>query len=58
MKYWTAVSLANAKRLEEALPIFREVFKGDANWKTLTPRLLTNNLLQVSEEELKRIMGN
>ena len=58
MKYWTAISLANGKRLEEALPIFQDVFKGDANWKTLTPRLLTNGLLQVSEAELKRIMGN
>ena len=56
MKYWTAVSLVNAKRMDEALPLFAEVFKGDANWRTLTTRLIPNGLLQVSETELQQIL--
>lgn len=56
MKYWTAVSLANMKRTDEALPLFKEVFEEDANWKILTPRLVPVGLLKVSEEELNRIL--
>jgi uncharacterized Ntn-hydrolase superfamily protein len=56
MKYWTAVSLANMKRIDEALPLFREVFKGDANWKILTPRLVPIGLLNVPEETLRKIL--
>lgn len=57
MKYWHAVSLVNVKRLQEALPIFQEVFRGDPNWKTLTPRLVPIGLLQVDEKQLKQIMA-
>ncbi|HMQ60096.1 MAG TPA: DUF1028 domain-containing protein [Flavilitoribacter sp.] len=57
MKYWHAVSLANAGRVQEALPIFKAVFRRDRNWKTLTPRLTKNGLLTVSEADLKRILG-
>ncbi|RMF56883.1 MAG: DUF1028 domain-containing protein [Calditrichaeota bacterium] len=57
MKYWHAVALVNVGRLEEALPIFKEVFQGDPNWKTLTPRLVPIELLKVSNEELQRILS-
>jgi uncharacterized Ntn-hydrolase superfamily protein len=56
MKYWHAVSLANIGKLDEALPIFKKVFHGDPNWKTLTPRLLKNDILKVDEAGLKKIM--
>lgn len=55
MKYWKAVALANNKRLHEALPIFKEVFERDANWKELTERLPKSGLLDVTESELKQI---
>lgn len=58
MKYWTAVSLANMKKLDEAIPLFREVFKGDSNWKILTPRLVPIGLLNVSVDDLKKILGS
>jgi uncharacterized Ntn-hydrolase superfamily protein len=58
MKYWTAVSLANMKKLDEAIPLFREVFKEDSNWKILTPRLVPIGLLEVSAEDLKRILSS
>jgi uncharacterized Ntn-hydrolase superfamily protein len=57
MKYWKAVALANNGRLEEALPIFREVFDRDQNWRELTGRLPASGLLTVSEGELQQILG-
>ncbi len=57
MKFWTAVTLANNGRLDEALPLFNIVFATDKNWKTLTPRLPKSGLLNVSEEDMKKIMS-
>jgi len=56
MKYWTAVTLANNGELKKALPMFKEIFAKDKNWKTLTPRLIPNGLLKVDEKQLKEIM--
>jgi len=56
MKYWTAVALANKGMMKEAIPMFKEIFKKDKNWKDLTPRLLPNGLLKVSGEQLKEIL--
>ncbi len=57
MKFWKAVALANNGRLEEALPIFREVFQRDQNWRELTSRLPASGLLTVSEGELQQILA-
>jgi uncharacterized Ntn-hydrolase superfamily protein len=55
MKYWTAVTLTNNNRLNEAIPMFKEIFRKDPKWKVLTPRLIPNGLLNVDEEALKKI---
>ena len=57
MKYWTAVALANKGMMKEAVPMFKEIFKKDKNWKDLTPRLLPNGLLKVSAEQLEEILN-
>ncbi|MFC2133444.1 DUF1028 domain-containing protein [Bacteroidota bacterium] len=57
MKYWHAVTLVNNGGLEEALPMFKEVFTKDENWRTMTPRLIDNGLLVVTEEQLKIIIS-
>jgi uncharacterized Ntn-hydrolase superfamily protein len=56
MKYWNAVNLANAGRMEEALPIFKSIFTQNEDWRTLTARLVKPGILVVSEEDLKRII--
>jgi uncharacterized Ntn-hydrolase superfamily protein len=56
MKYWTAVTLANNGKLNEALPIFKEVFARDKNWLELTKRLPKSDLLKVSDEEMRSIL--
>lgn len=56
MKYWHAVTLANNGKVEESLPLFKEVFAADDNWKILTPRLPKSNLLNVTQDELNKIL--
>lgn len=57
MQYWTAITLANNKDLEKAIPMLKSIFSKDKNWKELTRRLPAVNLLTVSESDLKRILS-
>ncbi|MBW6497508.1 MAG: DUF1028 domain-containing protein [Bacteroidales bacterium] len=56
MKYWKAIGLANSGRLNEALPVFREIFQADDNWRELTRRLPAAGLLDLPETGLKAIL--
>ena len=56
MKYWTAVSLANTGEVEKSLPMFKEIFSLDTNWKELTKRLIPVGLLTVDESTIKKIL--
>jgi tetratricopeptide (TPR) repeat protein len=57
MQYWTAVTLANNKEVDKALPMFKKIFAADANWKEMTKRLPSVKLLTVTEPELKLILA-
>lgn len=57
MKFWHAVTLTNIGKLDEALPMFKEVFARDKNWAILTPRLIKAGQLNVDEAGLKKILG-
>lgn len=57
MQYWTAITLANNKQVDKALPILKKIFAADANWKELTRRLPKVALLTVSDADWKRIMA-
>ena len=57
MKYWHAVTLVNNGDLKNALPIFKDVFSKNENWKTLTPRLLPTGLLKADEQQLEKILS-
>ncbi|MFX1548905.1 MAG: DUF1028 domain-containing protein [Promethearchaeota archaeon] len=57
MMYWTAVSLANKNKLENALVLFKKIFKKEKNWRLLTERLPHSELLNLSEEDLKKILS-
>ncbi|WP_409538080.1 DUF1028 domain-containing protein [Gillisia xinjiangensis] len=56
MKFWKAVALANSKRFNEAIPVFKSIFEEDENWREMTMRLPASGLLDVTEEELNRIV--
>lgn len=57
MQYWTAVTLANNKQVENSLPMFKRIFSKDKNWKELTRRLPPVGLLTVSETDLRKILA-
>lgn len=57
MKFWHAISLANAGRVDESLPIFKEVFQKDMNWATLIPRLPKSGVLTGDEAVIKKILS-
>jgi len=57
MKFWHAVTLANNRKLDKALPMFKDVFSKDPNWKTLIVRLPKVGLLK-SEDLEKILIGN
>ncbi|HLF64568.1 MAG TPA: DUF1028 domain-containing protein [Saprospiraceae bacterium] len=58
MQYWHAVSLANIGKLNDALPIFKNVFGKNQDWKELTPRIVQVGLLKVTQADLQRIINN
>ncbi len=57
MKFWTAVTLANNEKIEEASKVFKEVFNKDNNWRTLAERLPKSELLTLSDDDLKKILS-
>lgn len=57
MKFWHATTLVNNGDLEGSLPLFKDVFKKNQNWKILTPRLVPIGLLNVSKEQLQKILS-
>lgn len=57
IKYWYAVALANAGKIQDSFPLFKDIFTKDKNWKTLTERLPASDLLNVSEEVLNNILS-
>ena len=55
MQYWTAITLANNKRIKEASVLLQKIYTQDANWRELTKRLPKVNLLTVSAAELTEL---
>jgi len=57
MKFWHAVSLVNAGRVDDAMPLFATVFRQDRDWQTLLPRLAAEELVNTDPATLSRIMN-
>jgi uncharacterized Ntn-hydrolase superfamily protein len=55
MKFWHAVSLVNAGRVDAAIPVFSTIFRGGAQWRELVPRLVQAGLLKADAAVLERI---
>lgn len=56
LPFWHAVTLADMGRLEEALPIFRQVFAKEPMWAELVKRLPASGLLRDDPEMMRRIL--
>ena len=57
LPFWHAVTLADLGRVDEALPIFRDVFARNADWATLVARLPQAGLLRDDPEMMRRILA-
>ena len=57
MQYWTAITLANNKQVDRAIPMLKKIFQADPHWKELTRRLPPVGLLTVSDADLQRILS-
>lgn len=53
--FWQAVTMVNAGKLDEALPIFKEVFAREPVWAELIPRLVQSELLPNDPELIAKI---
>jgi uncharacterized Ntn-hydrolase superfamily protein len=56
MKFWHAVALVNVGRVQESLPIFKEIFAKDKNWIDLVPRLPQSGTLKDDEDIVRMIL--
>lgn len=56
MKYWTAITLANNKKISEAAVMLQKIYSKDPHWRELTKRLPKAGLLSVSEPELSLLL--
>ncbi len=57
MIFWPAVTLASIGRVDEALPLFKEVFKRNPKWGELVKRLPHSGLLPDDEQLIKKILA-
>ncbi|HAY32890.1 MAG TPA: DUF1028 domain-containing protein [Ignavibacteria bacterium] len=55
MKFWHAVTLANTGGVDASLPLFTEVFRTDNNWRILFGRLKSVGLLELSDDDIRKI---
>jgi uncharacterized Ntn-hydrolase superfamily protein len=55
IRFWSAVSLVNAGKLEQALPLFKELFRAQPNWEMLLGRIFALGLLKTDQQAFERI---
>jgi uncharacterized Ntn-hydrolase superfamily protein len=56
LPFWEAVTLADIGHLDDALPIFRQVFAVNPNWAFLVQRLPASGLLRDDAEMMAQIL--
>jgi uncharacterized Ntn-hydrolase superfamily protein len=54
--FWHAVTLADMGRLDEALPIFKELFAANPNWGRLLQRLPPAGMMHASPQTIQSIL--
>lgn len=56
--YWTAATMAGVGKVEQAMPLFKQVFEKEPVWKEVTKRLPAAGLLPNDPELMKQILGS
>ena len=57
MLFWRAAMLASNDRLDEALPLFAQVFARNPQWRDAVPALARLGHLRASPEQVERIIS-
>jgi len=57
MSFWHAVTLADLERVDEALPMLRDVFAKNADWARLLSRLSQAGMMRDDPEMMRRILA-
>ncbi len=57
LPYWSAITLVSNGQLDQALPIFRDVFNRAPQLRKLTPRLVDSGLLPDDKNVINQIMN-
>jgi len=57
LKFWEAVSLLNHNQVEHAIPLLKEVFNVNEDWKEVLKRLPKVKLLNIDEQILSTILN-
>jgi len=57
LPFWHAVTLANTGKVNEALPIFKRVFKINKDWALLVQRLPVSGLLTKDPQVMRKILS-
>jgi uncharacterized Ntn-hydrolase superfamily protein len=55
--FWQAATMVSAGEEDMAMPIFKNVFEMDENWRILVPRLVDSGLLPDDPDLLERILA-
>ena len=55
--FWTGISLANAKRVDEAVPYLRRAYASDARWAELVTRLPAAGLIPNDSAVVRRLVS-
>ena len=57
LPFWQAVALADIGKVDEALPIFEQIFKKNRNWALLVQRLPASGLLTNNPQIMHKILS-
>ena len=55
--FWYAMDLVTAERVEDALPLFKQVFDINPQWRDLVPRLLESGSMTIDPELIEQILN-
>jgi uncharacterized Ntn-hydrolase superfamily protein len=55
--FWYAVTLVTAGEVDRSLPLFKEIFKADPNWRILVPRLVDADQLPNDPTIIKKVVA-
>lgn len=55
--FWYAVTLVTAGQVDRSLPLFKDIFKADPNWRILVPRLVDADQIPNDPAIIKKIVA-